>query len=125
MQFLGKTNSKTALAVLAAAAVLGACSAGGPPDTTTNTPSAPTAADLVVSVDKSTIADTGADHATITVTAVDASRNVVADVPVTIVPDRNGVITASSPTTAKDTGAVVGTLGIGSASGIYACLWTE
>jgi len=113
MQFQGKTNSKTALAVLAAAAVLGACSAGGPPSTTTTTPQ-PTAADLVVAVDKSTIADTGAEHATITVTAVDASRNIVGGVPVTIVPDRNGVITASGTTTDTTTGTVTGTLGIGS-----------
>lgn len=113
MQFQGKTNSRAALAVLAAAAVLGACSAGGVPDSST-TPSTPKAADLVVSVDKTSIADTGADKATITVTAVDSSRNVVGNVPVTIVPDRNGVVTASSATTAKDTGVVTGILGIGS-----------
>jgi hypothetical protein len=114
MQFQGKTNSKTALAVLAAAAVLGACSAGAPPDTTTTTTPKPTAADLVVSVDKTTIADTGADHATVTVTAVDSSRNVVGGVPVTIVPDRNGIVTASGTTTDTTTGTVTGTLGIGS-----------
>ena len=64
MKFQGKTNSKTTAIALAATALLGACSAGGGPTTpVTGTPT-PTASDLVVSVDKSTIQDTGSDTAT-------------------------------------------------------------
>ncbi len=113
MKFQGKTNSKTTAIALAATALLGACSAGGgPTKPVTGTPT-PTASDLVVSVDKSTIQDTGSDNATITVTAVDSSRNAVAGVPVTITPDRNAIVTASGTSTAA-TGVVTGTLSIGS-----------
>jgi len=114
MKFQGKTtNSKMNAAALAVTALLGACSAGGGPTKPTTGTSAPTASDLVVSVDKSTINDTGSDSATITVTAVDSSRNAVASVPVTIAPDRNAIVSASDTVTSS-TGVVTGTLGIGS-----------
>ena len=114
MNAQGFVNIKAALTVLAVA-VLAACSAGGGSTTTTPpTGGTPTASDLVVAVDKTSIADTGAETATVTVTAVDASRNVVGSVPVTIVPDRNGIVTTSGSTTAAGTGQVTGTLSIGS-----------
>jgi hypothetical protein len=113
MNSQGKMNMNATFAALAVAAVLAGCSAGGGSSSKASTGSTtPTASDLVVAVDKATIADTGSDTATVTVTAVDSSRNVVAGVPVTIVPDRNGVITSSSTTTGTS-GTVTGVLGIG------------
>ena len=129
MKFQGKTtNMKTTTAVLAVTALLGACSAGGGPTKSSSTTPTPTASDLVVTVDKSTIDDTGNDTATITVTAVDSSRNAVGGVPVSITPDRNAIVTASSATTSTGStstgtgststslpaGEVTGVLGIGS-----------
>ena len=128
MKFQGKTtNMKTTAAALAVTALLGACSAGGGPAKSNSTTPTPTASDLVVTVDKSTIDDTGTDTATITVTAVDSSRNAVGGVPVSITPDRNALVTASSATTSTGStstgtgstsslpaGVVTGVLGIGS-----------
>lgn len=114
MNVQGIENMKARLAMLAAAAALAACSAGGGTSTKTTTPGTPTASDLVVAVDKTSIADNGTETATVTVTAVDSSRNVVGGVPVTIVPDRNGIVTSSGSTTATGTGLVTGTLSIGS-----------
>ena len=113
MKFQRYASTSATLAALAAAGALAGCSAGGGPSSTTNT-STPTASDLVVSVDKTSISDTGTDTATVTVTAVDSSRNVVGGVAVTIVPDRNGVVTASATTTDATSGSVKGTLSIGS-----------
>jgi len=113
MKLQGIEHLKLIFAAVAAGSVIAGCSAGGGQPTNTTTPPPPAAADLVVAVDKSSIADTGAETATITVTAVDANRNIVAAVPVTIVPDRNGVVVTSGSTTATGTGIVTGTLSIG------------
>ncbi|MEO5688294.1 MAG: hypothetical protein ABIR54_13120 [Burkholderiaceae bacterium] len=102
---------KTILAAVTFGAILAGCSAGGDPKP--KTPGTAEAADLIVTVDKNAIADTGAETATVTVTAVDSSRNIVGGAPVTIVPDRNGLITSSSATTASGTGQVTGVLAIG------------
>ncbi len=111
MNFQGIPKMKTMLAWLACGAILSACSAGGEPKPTT--PGTAKAADLIVTVDKSAIADTGVETAMVTVTAVDSSRNIVAGAPITMVPDRNGLITTSSATTAAGTGQVTGVLAIG------------
>ena len=97
---------------LAFVVLLAGCSAGGKGSTTTTGTS--TAADLVVSVDKSSIQDTGSDTATITVTAVDSNRNVVASAPITITPNAtsNAVVTPSGTAT-NSTGIVTGALTIG------------
>ncbi|HEY8977398.1 MAG TPA: hypothetical protein VIN75_24505 [Burkholderiaceae bacterium] len=115
MKLQGIEYLKPLFAAVAVGAVIAGCSAGGgnkPAPTPSPTPAPPAASDLVVSVDKTSIADTGAETATITATAVDANRNVVAGVPVTIVPDRNGVVTTSGSSTSA-TGVVNGVLGIG------------
>lgn len=113
MNVQGIVNIKARLATLAAAAVLAACSAGGSTSTTTPpTSGTPTASDLVVSVDKSSVNSTGTDTATVTVTAVDANRNAVAAIPVTITPDSNALV-AVSGTTTSTTGVVTGTVSIG------------
>lgn len=113
MNFQVRQQMKAIIAAAAMGAILAGCSAGVEPSKT-STPGTATAADLIVTVDKASITDTGAQTATVTVTAVDSSRNVVAGAPVTMVPDRNGVLTASGTTTATGTGQVTGVLGIGS-----------
>ena len=112
MNFQGIQQVKAFSAMAAVGLILAGCSAGGEPQKTVPGGTA-TAADLIVTVDKSSIADAGSDTATVTVTAVDSSRNVVAGAPVTIVPDRNGVVTVSGSTTATGTGQVTGVIGIG------------
>jgi hypothetical protein len=113
MNFQGIQQLKLLFATVAVGATVAGCSAGGAPQTTSTTPPPPSAADLIVTVDKASIADTGAETATVTVTAVDSSRNIVAGAPVTIVPDRNGIVTVSGTTTATGTGKVTGVLAIG------------
>jgi hypothetical protein len=113
MNFQGNQQMKAIVAAVAVGAVLAGCSAGGEPQKTTTTTGTAKAADLVVTVDKASIADAGSDSATVTVTAVDSSRNIVAGAPVTIVPDRNGVVTVSGTTTATGTGQITGVIGIG------------
>jgi hypothetical protein len=103
---------KIALAVAALGLALAGCSAGGPTGTKSTTGTGQ-AADLIVSVDKSTLQSSGTDTATVTVTAVDANRNAVTGAAVTITPDANAVVTASATTT-DTTGIVTGTLGVGS-----------
>ncbi len=113
MNFQGIEKMKAIFAVTAIGVALAGCSAGGSSGNTTK-PVTPTAADLIVSVDKSSLVDTGAQTATVTATAVDSSRNVVGGVTVTMVPDKNGIISVSGTTTDTTTGSVTGTLAIGS-----------
>ena len=115
MNFQGNSRMTWNVALVAVAALLAGCSAGGGSSTSTSGGTkTPTAANLIVSVDKSTIQDTGSDTATITATAVDSSNNALAGVTVSMAPDNNGVISTSSTTTAATTGIVTGTLSIGS-----------
>lgn len=95
--------------LIAAAAILAGCSAGAPK---TESDTSTTATSLNVSVDKSSLSSTGADTATITVTALNSSNNVVSSVPVSISPD-SGVLSPSASTTSSD-GVVTGALTIGS-----------
>ena len=114
MNFQGIQKMKTLFAAAAIGVVLAGCSAGGSSTKSPGGTTTPTAANLIVSVDKSTIQDTGTDTATITATAVDSSNNAVGGVTVTMAPDNNGVISSASTTTAATTGVVTGTLAIGS-----------
>ncbi len=114
MNFMGNIRMKSGILLVAVAVLLGACSAGGSSTKSTGDTTTPTAADVIVSVDKSTIQDTGSDTATITATAVDSSHNAVGGVTVTMAPDNNGLISTASTTTAATTGIVTGTLSIGS-----------
>lgn len=99
----------------AMAAMLAACSAGGG---SSQTPAcsgstcvvAPAA--LVLSLDKSSINNSGSDTATLTVTALDANRNALSGATVTIVPDSGTVATGGSTTTDTN-GHLVGTIDIG------------
>ena len=116
MNFQGIQKMKTLLAALAMGVVLAGCSAGGKNSSTTPPPVVnPTASDLLVTVSTPSsdgLQNTGSQVATVTVTAVDANRNVVAAVPVSIVPDNTAVVTASSTTT-NTSGVVTGTVSIG------------
>lgn len=69
-------------------------------------------ADLVLTLSKTQVANTGSDTVTITVTAIDASRNAMADVPVTIAADSDAIVSTTSSATAAD-GTLTGTLSIG------------
>lgn len=69
--------------------------------------------DLVITLSSNTLINSGAQTVTVTVTAVDASRNVVPNVPVNVSADANAVVTAESTTT--DAGGIVrAAVGIGS-----------
>jgi hypothetical protein len=104
---------RAALATAALGVLLAACSAGGGGTDKTPVPTGPTASDLIVSLSKTSITSTGADTTTLTVTAVDTNRNVVASIPVTVTPDSGAIYTAASNTTAAN-GTVTGTIGVGS-----------
>jgi hypothetical protein len=114
MNFQGFQRMKTLLAVTALGVVLAACSAGGKgTDATTPTgPTTPTASSLIVATSKSTVASTGGDSATVTVTAIDANNNVVPSAPVSFQSD-SGVL-ASSATKTDAAGTATATLTIGS-----------
>ncbi len=109
------------LSVAFVAAVLVACGGGGDGagtssgSGTTGTPPATTpstVADFSVEFDKNAILNSGADKVVLTVTTVDGSRNVVANVPVTVSVDSGAVFVPAS--TSTDTaGKFTGTITIG------------
>jgi len=111
MSFLGAVQRTARFSALAIGVmVVAACSGGAKTAATSGTP---TAADLIVSVSKPTIQNAGTDTSVVTVTAVDSNRNIVAEAPVTIVPDSNAVIAVSGAVT-DTSGIVTGTIGVGS-----------
>jgi hypothetical protein len=69
-------------------------------------------ADIVLTVSTALLANTGSETSTVTVTALDASRNVIAAVPVTVTADSDAVLAVSGPET-NDAGVVTATLSIG------------
>ena len=66
--------------------------------TTPETPNTPVAASIELELDKTVIVNSGSDVATLTVTALDSSRNPVANVPVKVVLD-SGIFTPNSDVT--------------------------
>ena len=101
-------------ATLAAAVLAAACGGGGSSGTPLvgGTPS-PTVADLTVTSSSPTVPNVTTSTVLITVTAVDANRATVADVPVTLSVDSGGTIKQSAAKT-NASGTVTGTLSIGS-----------
>ena len=103
---------RTLCAALATASAVGLAGCGGA-NGDTSAPAAAasaatTAADITLALSSATLLDSGTDTVTATVTAVDANRNLIAGVPVTIsvdnaatalvsrkVTDANGVVTAA------------------------------
>jgi hypothetical protein len=82
---------------------------GGPGGTSSSV----TAADLVLVLSAPSVATNGSETAVATVTAIDANRNVVAGVPVTITVNANGVVTPSGTKTGT-AGTVSASIGVGS-----------
>ena len=71
-----------------------------------------TASDLVLVLSAPTIANNGTETVTATATAIDANRNALANVPVSISVDNGGVATPAGTTTGTD-GTLKATVGIG------------
>jgi hypothetical protein len=71
------------------------------------------ASDISLSLSAPSLANTGTDAVTVTVTAVDANRNTVGGIPVTLAVDNDATI-ATSGTSTNTSGLVTGTVRIGS-----------
>lgn len=105
-----------ACAVVALAACGGGGGDAGTPllgGGTNSTSSSVTAADLVLVLSATSIATNGSETAVATVTAIDANRNVVTGVPVTITVNANGVVTPSGTKTGT-AGTLTASIGVGS-----------
>ncbi len=103
------------LAALGVAGLLAACGGGGGdklPGSDGGGGGAPTAADLTLALSAGTLKNNGADRITATITAVDANRNALPDIPITVQVDSNAVATASGTAT-DDNGVVTAQIGIG------------
>jgi len=74
------------------------------------------AADLILTVSSAQIPNTGSSSATVTATAIDASRNALSGIPVSISADGNAVLSTSGTTTGTD-GTLSAKLSIGSDRG--------
>lgn len=108
---------------LAVAVALTACGGGGgnsgtvsgsttgSGSTGSSTTTTPSAASFVFTLDKSAISNTGSDKAVLTVTALNAARNVVSGIPVSVSVD-SGVYTPVTSTT-DTTGQASGSISIG------------
>ena len=81
---------------------------GGGPVVTT-----PSASDIVLAVSATSLANNGTETVIATATAIDANRNTVAGVPVTVSVNNNGVVTPSGVAT-NASGQLNATVGIGS-----------
>lgn len=109
-----------ALAVLAVAACGGGGGGAGTPPFggpgsgggTGGSGATPSAADLVLILSASSVANNGAETVVATATAIDANRNAVAGVPVTVSVDNNGVVTPTGAVT-DAAGKLDATIGIG------------
>ena len=73
---------------------------------------APVAADLSLALSSTSLPNNGSDKITVTATAVDANRNALAGIPVTIGVD-NGAVVAVSASKTDDQGVVTATVGVG------------
>jgi hypothetical protein len=123
---------KSGAALLALAVAIAACGGGGGSPSVPNpaaggagsngnetggtTPpssSGPVAADLIVSLDKAAINNSGTEKATLTVTAVDSARNVVPSAAVAVSVDSNAVFTPASGSVTGADGTFSGSIGPG------------
>lgn len=97
-----------ALAIALAACGGGGGSAGTASGSTLTTTTAATAASFVFTLDKSSISNAGSDKALLTVTALDASRNVVSGVPVSVSVDSGAYtpVTVTTDTTGQASGNI-------------------
>lgn len=103
-----------AIWILMTALLLASCGGGGgagdspfnPGDGTTEV------ADLVMTLSKSQLFNTGSDSVTVTVTAIDSARNAIAAVPVTVSVDADALV-ASSDSETDENGTLASTVTIG------------
>ncbi|MGD9834881.1 MAG: Ig-like domain-containing protein [Piscinibacter sp.] len=109
-----------AIWILAAAALLNACGGGSDAGSSPFNPGSggggggtTTVADIVLNLSATQVANTGSATVTVTATALDATRNALADVPLTIAADADAVITASDTET-DASGKLGAVLSIGS-----------
>ena len=93
--------------------LLAACGGGGGSAGTTNASSTASVSDLILTVSAATLANTGTASVLVTATALDASRNTLASVPVTLSADSGAVLSAVTGKTTDASGTVSATLGIG------------
>lgn len=104
-------------AVLAAAGLIAACGGGGGGGTSLfgggGGVVGPTAADLTLQLDTTSVSNAGSQGAVATVTAVDASRNALAGIPVQISVDNDAVAVVGGTAT-DDTGKLTANVTIGS-----------
>jgi len=114
--FTGMTRLLAGAVILLGSLTMTACGGGGAgtpivggpgPDPTKVT------ADLSLTIDKTTVPNTGAEEATVTVTALDAARNVVGAAPVAVTVDNNAFVTPSGTATAAGTGQITAKVAIG------------
>ena len=113
-----KMNRLCMSAVAAAALLVAACGgeeAPGPDSTTPTTPTSAALAALEVTSAKATIEAKADQTTTVTVTAIDANRRALADVPVTL-SSNSGVLSGASETTDSN-GNLTATLGLGADRG--------
>lgn len=109
------------LIAMTSVALLAACGGGGgsagtsPFSSAASSGSAATS-DLIVTLNSPQVANTGSASATVSVTAIDASRNTLRGIPVSISADGDAVVTAGSPTTGTN-GVLTAQIGIGSNRG--------
>lgn len=92
--------------------VIGPGSGASAPGGGSTTPVA--VADLVVVLSKTTLANSGSDSITATVTSVDANRAAIGGVPVSFSVDAGAIVTPSGTTTDSKTGVLTATLTQGS-----------
>ncbi|WP_144006627.1 S-layer family protein [Pelomonas sp. KK5] len=71
----------------------------------------PTAARITVALDRSNVGNAGGTPVNVTVTAVTATNNVLAGIPVTLAIDNNGTITSGGSTNASGVVTAVATIG--------------
>ena len=105
----------TAVALLAACGG-GGGSAGTSPFSSAASSGSAATSDLIVTLNSAQVPNTGSATATVSVTAIDASRNTLAGIPVTISADGDAVVTAGAATTGSN-GVLTAQIGIGSNRG--------
>jgi hypothetical protein len=95
--------------------LLAACGGGGGSAGTTLFPSAdlPKVNDVVVVLSSKTIANTGNETVSVTITALDANRAALPNVPVEVAVNNNGIVTPSGSVT-DASGTITAIVGIGS-----------
>ncbi|RZT95116.1 carboxypeptidase-like regulatory domain-containing protein [Rivibacter subsaxonicus] len=108
------------LVALAGAALMAACGGDGDGGCSLYTggsgnscgSTAPTAANLIIALDKSSVANTGSDNVVATITATDANNNTVSGAGVLVTADAGAVVASSAATTGTD-GKLTATVSIG------------